>query len=96
MSKHKVIYSSPSFPDPPEEGSLFLDKDSGGIWVYTHDSRWELVEGRTGTAFVDYMPELEDLESMCKEFPALEKAYEKFKTVYHIVEKDWENKNERS
>ena len=35
------------------------------------------------------MPEVAKIEDMCKEYPALEKAYENFKTMYKLVHQDW-------
>jgi hypothetical protein len=29
---------------------------------------------------------------MCKEYPALAKAYENFKTIYKMVHQDWKGK----
>lgn len=39
--------------------------------------------------FEDTMPEVAKIEDMCKEYPALEKAYENFKTMYKLVHQDW-------
>jgi len=39
--------------------------------------------------FVDHMPSIDQTESMCKEYPALEKAYENFKTIYNMVKQDY-------
>jgi len=42
--------------------------------------------------FKDYMPGVYEVESMCTEYPALEKAYENFKTIYKMVHQDWVGK----
>jgi len=39
--------------------------------------------------FVDHMPSVDQTEAMCKEYPALEKAYENFKTIYNMVKQDY-------
>ena len=39
--------------------------------------------------FVDYMPGVEKIESMCKEYPALKEAWENFRTMYEMVHQDW-------
>jgi hypothetical protein len=39
--------------------------------------------------FEDTMPEVAKVEDMCKDYPALAKAYENFKTFYKLVEQDW-------
>lgn len=38
--------------------------------------------------------EIEEVEKMCKEYPALEKVYENFKTIYDLVKQDWESKKD--
>jgi len=35
--------------------------------------------------FVDCFPEWARIEQMCKEYPGLKIAFEKFKTTYHLV-----------
>lgn len=42
--------------------------------------------------FENMMPDPYVLKEMCKEYPALEKAYENFKTIYKMVEQDWDGK----
>ncbi len=44
---------------------------------------WEQVE------FEDHMPSVAKVEDMCKDYPALAKAYENFKTIYAMVHQDW-------
>jgi len=41
------------------------------------------------TMWEDCMPDPQKLKKMCEQYPALEKAYENFKTVYSMVEQDW-------
>lgn len=45
--------------------------------------------------FEDRMPDPEELKQMCEEYPALEKAYENFKTVYKLVHQDWRGKQDQ-
>ena len=47
-------------------------------WVTTRNTHIEIVE----------------VESMCKEYPALAKVYENFKTVYDLVLQDWKGKKD--
>lgn len=47
---------------------------------------WEQVE------FEDHMPTVAKVEDMCKDYPALSQAYEKFRTVYAMVHQDWKGK----
>lgn len=44
--------------------------------------------------FEDDMPDPQELKEMCEEYPALEKVYENFKTVYKMVEQDWRGKQD--
>ena len=47
------------------------------------------------TEFVDTMPSLAKIHSMCGYYPALEKAYENFKTIYKMVEQDYKGNHEK-
>jgi hypothetical protein len=49
---------------------------------------WEQVE------FEDQMPTVAKVEDMCKDYPALAKAYENFKTIYKMVHQDWKGKQD--
>ena len=44
--------------------------------------------------FEDQMPSVSKVEDMCKDYPALAQAYEKFKTIYAMVHQDWKGKQE--
>ena len=44
------------------------------------------------TAWVDSFPSYSEVEKMCKEYPALKIAFEKFKRTYVMIEDDWESK----
>ena len=44
--------------------------------------------------FVDTMPNINQIDDMCKHYPALAKAYENFKTIYKIVEQDYKGNHE--
>ena len=46
------------------------------------------------TMFEDCMPDAERVNDMCKEYPALAKAYENFKTIYKMVDQDYKGKYE--
>lgn len=47
---------------------------------------WEQVE------FEDSMPSVAKVEDMCKDYPALAKAYENFRSIYAMVHQDWKGK----
>ena len=40
------------------------------------------------------LPDVDTVNDMCKEYPALAKAYENFQTVYKLVEQDYKGKKE--
>ena len=42
--------------------------------------------------FVDKMPDVHRVDEMCKEYPALAKAYDTFKSVYKMCEQDYKGK----
>jgi len=46
--------------------------------------------------FIDCLPSMCEVESMCKEYPALQKAYENFRTIYKMVEQDYKGKQDDS
>lgn len=39
--------------------------------------------------FITHMPDVHEIEAMCEYYPALEKAYENFKTIYNMVKQDY-------
>ena len=47
------------------------------------------------TEFVDKMPSIDKVHNMCGYYPALEKAYENFKTIYKMVEQDYKGNHEK-
>ena len=49
---------------------------------------WEQIE------FEDKMPSVAKVEDMCNNYPALEKAYENFKTIYAMVHQDWQGRQD--
>jgi len=42
--------------------------------------------------FTDTMPDLDRVLSMCEEYPALNKSFETFKTIYKMCEQDYKGK----
>jgi hypothetical protein len=79
----------------PSTGTIWLDTSTMTTNVYTDNNDWISIVNPyseisiTSVVFEDYMPSHRDVNDMCKEYPALEKAYENFKTVYKMVEQDW-------
>jgi hypothetical protein len=43
-----------------------------------------------GADFVDRMPDLRQIQEMCEQYPALNLAWEKFKTTYRLVKDDYD------
>lgn len=41
--------------------------------------------------FVDCLPDISRVESMCKEYPGLKIAYDRFVTTYRLVKDDYDN-----
>lgn len=88
-----------SYPNTTSVGTIWIDTTTMNANVYTGYKGWTTITTNpcseiivSNVVFDDYMPSPKDLESMCKEYPALEKAYENFKTVYKMVEQDWNGK----
>jgi hypothetical protein len=46
------------------------------------------------TLWKEALPDVYTVNEMCKEYPALAKAYENFQTVYKLVEQDYKGKKE--
>jgi len=44
------------------------------------------------TLWTEALPDVYTVNDMCKEYPALAKVYENFKTVYKLVEQDYKGK----
>jgi len=45
--------------------------------------------------FVDSFPEWARIEKMCKEYPGLAIAFEKFKTTYYLVKDEYDNPKDK-
>ena len=45
--------------------------------------------------FVDAFPDYDRIEKMCKEYPGLAIAFEKFKTVYKLVKDDYDTPKDK-
>ena len=84
-SNSDITYTIPSLTS---DDTITLDLDS---------STWAS-DGSTYTTnnvdFVDAMPSLWKIKDMCKHYPALEKAFENFKTVYTMVQQDYKGNHE--
>ena len=46
------------------------------------------------TLWTETLPDVDTVNDMCEQYPALAKAYENFQTVYKLVEQDYKGKKE--
>ena len=60
--------------------------DTGSEFTYNVPDTFALQD------FVHSMPELSRVESMCEQYPALNKVYEQFKLIYKMTVQDYEGK----
>lgn len=72
---------------------------SNGITLTSSSSvDWVSVDWSNSTItpveFEDCMPDVAKVEDMCRDYPALEKAYENFKTIYKLVHQDWQGRQD--
>jgi len=56
--------------------------------LYTTDSVFT-VNTAEPIEFEDTMPSLYRIQAMCEQYPALNKAWENFKTIYKMVDQDY-------
>ena len=61
--------------------STYYNNDNSTVWA--DNIKWEQTE------FEDKMPSIDKVHNMCGHYPALEKAYENFKTIYKLVHQDY-------
>jgi hypothetical protein len=58
--------------------------------INTTSFNWKMPE-----EFIDAFPDYDRVEKMCKEYPGLAIAYEKFKTVYSLVKDDYDTPKDK-
>jgi len=87
-------------PSTANVGDVWFNSTDSMINTY-NGTNWTSIVNDTGTINLDELsfpipvewehqfPAFHKVEEMCKEYPALEKAYENFKTIYTMVEQDW-------
>ena len=69
-------------------GTIWIDSSSNDIYI-NDGTQWNTIDVLPGKDWEDVFPDFNRVQEMCKDYPALEKAYENFKTVYKMVEQDW-------
>jgi hypothetical protein len=65
---------------------LTIDTNAIDDWISTDDFSITLTEP---VEFGDRMPDITKVHNMCGYYPALQKAYENFKSIYQMVEQDY-------
>jgi hypothetical protein len=68
----------------------------GNLTVEIDDTHWTDTITWEQTEFVDKMPSLDKVHNMVGYYPALEKAYENFKTIYKMVEQDYKGNHQEN
>ena len=58
--------------------------------INTTSFNWKMPE-----EFIDAFPDYDRVEKMCKEYPGLAIAFEKFKTVYKLVKDDYDTPKDK-
>ena len=96
-SKNKPTYANSLFDDDLFPSIVIADNSyvvseplDFDDFVTDFDINQELHE------WIDYMPPLSKIKEMCEEYPALKSSFEKFKSIYLLVEKDYNGQNNDS
>ena len=75
--------------------SSHLTVNTSTIGTHTFDDNYTFTTTYDSPIeFEDEMPSMSVVNEMCSEYPTLKTAYEKFKTVYKMVEQDYKGKIE--
>jgi hypothetical protein len=82
--------SSPVTISSEDSGTFTLNLDD----YSSSDLDIDTVIAMQKVEFVDVMPELYKINQMCEHYPALQKAFENFKTVYAMVKQDYKGNYE--
>lgn len=101
------ILDTITYPSTPNTGDVWINSSDMQTKVYTTDNTWINIGDITADTidlnsitisepveFEDTMPSVAKIEDMCKDYPALEKAYENFKTIYAMVHQDWQGRQD--
>jgi len=66
----------------------------GGVNISSAGSSFENI-WKGPTEFIDSWPDWTRIEKMCKEYPGLEIAFQKFKTTYYLVKDEYDNPKDK-
>jgi hypothetical protein len=78
-------------------GDIHLNTMNNSIYIHNGNT-WDTInvdsidDGWRAVEWENSYPDFVKVVDMCKEYPGLEKAYENFKTIYKLVEQDWQGK----
>lgn len=76
-------------------GVSYTGDGSGGTFTINADSISASTFSWKNEEFVNCMPDINRIENMCKKYPGLAIAFEKFKTTYNIVKDDYDNPKDK-
>lgn len=94
-----IITSSDMSSTALNVGDISFDSTNNTFNVVNNSFDWVTISDNTidlnnitivePVEFEDRMPDVAKIEDMCNDYPALEKAYDNFKTIYKMVHQDW-------
>lgn len=63
---------------------------SEGQYYINDGTNWNLSDSTwTANVWEDSFPDFSQVQDMCQEYPALNKAFENFKLIYELTKQDW-------
>ena len=74
------------------EGSYSYNSTMAGDYINISNDFNTQYEIDFGEEWRTHFPDFREVEKMCKEYPALEKSFENFKTIYEMVKDDYASK----
>tara|TARA_B100000035_G_scaffold147003_1_gene125278 strand:+ start:216 stop:551 length:336 start_codon:yes stop_codon:yes gene_type:complete len=74
--------------DSMDSSTISVDTTAFDDLISVDDQVYTLT-GLDPVEFEDHMPSVSKVEDMCNEYSALQKAYENFKSIYHMVHQDY-------
>ena len=83
------LNSSYNYASSMADDVITITSGISDVDITTFDTQYEI---DFGEEWRTHFPDFSQVEAMCKEYPALEKAFEKFKTTYEMVKDDYASK----
>jgi hypothetical protein len=81
--------------DTPAQEDLYIDTSPTASTITLNDTSIDLTDDSWGNLsitmveFGNCMPDIYKIKNMCGHYPALEKAYENFVSIYKMVHQDY-------